>query len=236
MNRFWLLILPWVLVLPAHADHAGDPHYTEMGFFDMHVCNWPGQPPFYLTLFSTTRFDELDSVEVFTPGGASLGSLSKTRFRLMERKQKPDKRVYITHLPIPEQPVDGWHTARVLLRNGTILTARDYVIHELMPRADGLEPSDGGEEIPMPYVLRWKPVPGAKYYQVFIRDLWEGEKVIHTSKLLATPKLLLPTGLLRPGGYYAWRVHARDVNEHALLGDFNNGSLSDWSRFTVSEE
>ena len=67
---------------------------------------------------------------------------------------------------------------------------------------------------------------------MFIRDLWK-EKDIYTSELLDKPELLLPKGLLKAGGYYAWRVHARDVNEHALLGDFNNGSLTSHVTFSI---
>ncbi len=52
--------------------------------------------------------------------------------------------------------------------------------------------------------------------------------------MLTQPRLVLPRGLLKPGGIYAWRVHARDVNENILLGDFNHGSLSAEIQFTTA--
>ena len=45
--------------------------------------------------------------------------------------------------------------------------------------------------------------------------------------------LALPDDLLEYGGYYSWRVDARDVNEDVRLGDFNMGSLSAWQEFTI---
>ena len=49
-------------------------------------------------------------------------------------------------------------------------------------------------------------------------------------------KLVLPRGLIRPGGWYKWRIHARDVNGNILLGDFNHGALSPWFEFAVAEK
>ena len=43
----------------------------------------------------------------------------------------------------------------------------------------------------------------------------------------------LPAGLLEKGGYYSWIVHARDLNEHFMLGDFNHGSLSATVNFSI---
>ena len=67
----------------------------------------------------------------------------------------------------------------------------------------------------------WKPVPGANFYQVFIRDLWNEDKLIYTSELQTRPELVLPPDLLHKGGMYSWIIHARDTNSHILLGDFN---------------
>ena len=118
------------------------------------------------------------------------------------------------------------------MKDGTQYEALDYVILHQLAIADQLNPAPGAEAIPLPDKLSWGKVPGAKHYQVFIRDLWK-EKDIYTSELLDKPELLLPKGLLKAGGYYAWRVHARDVNEHALLGDFNNGSLTSHVTFSI---
>ncbi len=37
-------------VVPLQAD----PHRNEVGFFDMHVCNWPDQPLFFLAPVTPT--------------------------------------------------------------------------------------------------------------------------------------------------------------------------------------
>lgn len=69
---------------------------------------------------------------------------------------------------------------------------------------------------------------------MFIRDLWDDERLIYTSKLLTTAELVLPENLLQPGGYYSWIIHARDVNEDVRLGDFNRGSMSRPATFSVT--
>ena len=85
----------------------------------------------------------------------------------------------------------------------------------------------------IPTQLSWDPAPGAGYYQVFIRDLWNEDRLIFSSKLLEEPVVQLPAGLLEKGGYYSWIVHARDLNEHFMLGDFNHGSLSPVVTFSI---
>jgi hypothetical protein len=91
------------------------------------------------------------------------------------------------------------------------------------------------DDIPVPKQLKWDAIPGAKHYQVFIKDQWEG-KLIHSSSLLFKPVFDVPKGLLKPGGYYSWRVYARDVNENVILGDFNHGSLTDSMEFTLGSD
>jgi len=68
---------------------------------------------------------------------------------------------------------------------------------------------------------------------VVIKDLWNDEKMVYSSKLLKEPRLVVPSGLLQPGGYYSWLVHARDVNEDPVLGDFNRGSQTDAIEFSI---
>ena len=53
-----------------------DPHYTEVGFFDIHVCNWPDRPPFIMALFSTLDFENITKVSVHTPSGDLLGDFN----------------------------------------------------------------------------------------------------------------------------------------------------------------
>ncbi len=216
------------------ASRAGDPHYTEAGFFDIHVCNWPDRKLFFMPLFSTEHPDAVRDVEVMTPGNRVLLHLDLNRYRVMERKGKPDKRVIINQTDIPEDATEGWYTARIHLADGRELTAKDYVVISGMPQATGQVPVDGAE-VAMPGELRWQPVAGARFYQVYIRDLWNDDKLIHTSKLLDSPRLPLPPGLLQDGGYYSWIIHARDINEDPMLGDFNHGSMSRPVKFSVSE-
>lgn len=82
--------------------------------------------------------------------------------------------------------------------------------------------------------LAWLAVPGAAHYQVFIKDLWDDGKIIHSSELVTKPRLTLPPGVIKADGSYAWLVHARDVNNHVLLGDFNHGSLSREVKFSTA--
>lgn len=86
----------------------------------------------------------------------------------------------------------------------------------------------------MPKRLKWDPIPGAKFYQVFIRDKWE-DKLVFSSKLIKESEVVLDQGILQPGGYYGWRIHARDDDGNVLLGDFNHGSLNPEATFTVAE-
>ena len=212
---------------------AGDPHYTQAGFFDIHVCNWPDRPLFFMTLFSTERFADLRAVDVMRPDGKTLGSISLERFRLVKRSGRPEKRVFIAQLDVPPGAPEGWYSARATLKNGEQIEARDYVIIEAMQRVRNPHPAPNAE-VPVPKILTWDPIPGAKHYQVFLRDKWDGDRLIHTSRLLNQPRLVLPSGLLQTDGYYSWRVHARDVNENVLLGDFNHGTLSAEMEFSTT--
>jgi hypothetical protein len=222
----------------AHADvppaRAGDPHYTEVGFFDIHVCHWPQRPMFYMALFSTTRFAELREVAVHFPDGRLLTRLDLNRYRVVRAPGKPEKRVFITQIDLPKDAPDGWYDARVVLQDGREYRTRDFVRIARMPQATGLTPASGDMPIALPKELRWNPVPGASHYQVFIKDLWEGGQEIFSSKLVTSNALALPPGLLKPGGLYSWLVHARDINEHPELGDFNHGSLSPEVLFTTA--
>jgi len=212
-----------------------DPHYTKVGFFDIHVCNWPDQPLFFLTLFSSYQYNDVAKVEVYAPKGQAIGELDLTKYRLIQKKGKPDKRAFISYLSIPEGAGDGWYTATVTMKNGSRYAAKDFVILHKMQRPTNIVPADGAEDIALPQKLTWDPIPGAKFYQVFIKDNWEGVTIFE-SELLSKPELVLPKGKLTAGGYYSWRIHARDVNENVLLGDFNHGSLTNPMTFTVSSD
>jgi hypothetical protein len=219
---------------PVAVSSNEDPHYTEAGFFDIHVCDWPGRPLFFMPLFSTARFNEVQSIEVFSPQGDRLVELDLERYRTIKQDKKPDKRVFIKQIDIPPAAPDGWYSARVTLKSGEKFIARDYVIRHKLPQATGQVPANEEEVMEIPKKLSWDPVPGANYYQVFIRDLWNDDQLILTSKLLTRPELELPPGLLKSGGYYSWIIHARDTNSHILLGDFNHGSLNRPAKFSIN--
>jgi len=213
---------------------AHDPHYGETGFFDLHVCNWPENPLFFLAVFSTYQFDKVAKVEVFTPDGKPVGEFNLERYRVIEKKDKPEKRAFLTNMDIPAGHPDGWYTAHATMKDGSRYLFKDYVIVQQMPRPEHPVPADHAE-VALPKVLSWDPIPGATYYKVFMWDMWDDSKQLLESKLLTEPKLELPAGLIKPGGSYQWRIHARDINEHPLLGDFNHGSLSPKMEFSVKE-
>jgi hypothetical protein len=212
-----------------------DPHRNEMGFFDIHVCNWPDRPVFFKTLFSSTKYDDIQSMEMFHPDGTRLGDLDLRHFMKIDKKGKPYKRVFMKDIPVPENSTDGWYTITVTSKSGKQYTAKDYVVMTRLPRPTGMNPPDGAEDVPMPTELTWDPVPGAKHYQVYIRDAFEN-KMILSSKLLNEPRIKIKPGLFEPGGVYSWSIHSRDVNENVILGDFNIGSLSDKSIFSIADE
>jgi hypothetical protein len=201
----------------------------------MHVCHWPDRPVFFMMVFSTTRYEEIERVSVFYPSGQPLADLDLERYRVISKPGKPEKRVFITQLPLPAGAPDGWYRADIALKNGKVCQARDRVAISVLPLATGLAPANGNAEITLPTELRWQPVPGATHYQVYIKDMWNGGQEIFSSKVLSTPRLDLPPYLLKPGGYYRWRVNARDVHEHPELGDFNHGSLSEEVELVVAE-
>ncbi len=234
-TRLWPFMLATSCLFSevVHAGNEGDPHYNAAGFFDAHVCNWPENPRFLMALFSTPRFDEVARVSVFAPDGKFVGDLDLTRFRAFKAQSGQAKRAFIAHFDLPEKAVDGWYRAAVSLKDGSRFEARDYVIHHFMPSPTGTQPVPDAGDVPASAELRWDPIPGAKYYEVFLRDDWAAGTEATASGPLAEPRFVPPQGLLQPGGEYVWRIHARDSNGNVLLGDFNHGSLSPEMRFTV---
>lgn len=214
-------------------SHHKDTHYTDAGFFDIHVCNWPDRPTFFMILFSTANPDAVKSIEIMTPGKQPLVLLDLDSYRTFKQENKPDKRVFINQVAIPQGSSDGWYSARITLSDGRESTGKDFVNISRLPQAGGHTPANEAEVV-LPRSLQWEATPGAGFYQVFIRDLWNDDKLIHTSKLLNSPELVLPRGLLKPGGYYSWIIHARDTNEDVMLGDFNHGSLNRPATFSVA--
>ena len=229
-----LTLIPVVTNADAgNADHPNDSHYTESGFFDIHVCNWPDREPFYLALYSTRQFKHLKSVELMNVRGEKFASLNLSKFMIVKADNKPEKRVFMTQIPRPKNDSDGWFSARITLNNNIVHKAKNRVKQGVLPKAQNLLPAQGSDLIDMPKVLRWSAVEGALYYQVYIKDKWGKDELIFTSNLLTEPELMIPEGIFEHGGLYSWRVHARDVNEDIELGDFNMGSLSSWQEFSI---
>lgn len=227
-----------LLVRPAAGSEivpppSPDPHYTEVGFFDVRLCNWPEGERFVQVLFSTFHYDSVRQVEVEDPQGRRIGEVALDKYRLLRTKDGREKRVFISRLPLSSASTEGWYTGRIRTASGKTYLARDLVKLEMLPMANNLKPSSGAEGIEAPAQLSWDAVPSANMYQVFIHDIWDGEQLIFRSPHLRENRVTLPPGLLKPGGYYMWRVHARDVDEHPDLGDFNHGSLSPFHKFSV---
>jgi len=233
-TRIWPFILATSCLFckTVCAGNEGDPHYTAAGFFDTHVCNWPEKPRFLMALFSTPRFDEIAKIAVFAPDRKHVGDLDLTKFRAFKTKSGQAKRAFIAHFDLPEKAVDGWYRAEILLKDGSRTEARDYVIQQMMGQPTGPQPVPGSSNVPASTELRWDPVPGARFYEVFVKDVWAGYETTD-SGLLTEPRYVPPKGLLQPGGEYVWRIHARDSDGNVLLGDFNHGSLGPEMSFTV---
>ena len=215
------------------AAKPGDTHYNMAGFFDIHVCNWPDRPLFFMPLFSTAGYDDIKEIEILYPDNRLLTRLDLASYRTIENKDRPEKRVFIKQLDIPADARDGWYAANITLTNGKVHRARDYVIISRLASASGQTPGNNTELPTPPEKLTWKSVPGAAFYQVFIRDQWDNNSLVYTSSLLVDPELILPKDLIEQGGHYSWTIHARDTNEDFRLGDFNQGSMSRPASFFV---
>lgn len=220
---------------PTNHLRNNDPHYTTTGFFDIHVCNWPDRELFFMPLFSTIHYGEITDIDIQRPDGKKLTSLNLKKFKLLKRKGKPEKRVFMSQMDVPEDAMDGWYSATISLADGTQVIARDYVIVSRLPQASEMNPPDGAEQIAIPKKLTWSAI-GQSYYQVFIRDVWNDSKLVYTSRLLNKPEVTIPAGTLEADGLYSWQIHTRDVNEDILLGDFNKGSLSPIATFSTSSD
>lgn len=217
------------------AATSGDKHYSMAGFFDIHVCNWPGRPLFFMPLFSTAGYDDIRQIDILYPDNRLLTRLDLSSYLTISKKDRPDKRVFIKQLDIPTDAGDGWYAASITLTDGKVHRARDYVIISKLARAGGQVPGDNQELPCPPEKLSWQAVSGAAFYQVFIRDQWDNNNLVYTSVLLVEPELALPENLIEPGGLYTWTIHARDTNEDLMLGDFNHGSMSKPAAFSVRQ-
>ena len=231
----YLFVLLFSLSSPdTQSATSDDSHYSSVGFFDIHVCNWPDRPLFFLAVFSTYNFNDISNIQVLSPDNKIIGEFNLKKYRLIIDKKKKEKRVFIKQLEIPANAKNGWYSTKVNLKNGTTIIPKDYVIIDKLAIAKISNPNIKKElkSIPKSFVL--KKIAGAQYYQAFIRDTWDS-KLIYKSKLLNKPEIHIPDNLLEKGGFYSIQIHARDTNEHKLLGDFNHGSLTTKIEFSIAE-
>ena len=211
-----------------------DPHETAAGYFDLHICNWPDRPPFVVALFATADPAKVRRIEVLRPDGRLLGEVRLTTFERRIDEHGHERRAYKTFLPLPKDAPAGWYRARVTLRDGSVLQARDFLQVQILPQAQIVQPANGQDNLARVAELRWRPVPGASHYRVFIKDAWAGEQV-YKSDLLTEPRLRLPPGVLQPNGSYVWRVHARSgASDETKWGEFNHGSLNTEASFALA--
>lgn len=216
------------------ADEYGDKHYSKEGFFDIHVCNWPNRPPFFMVLYSTEKFSDLVSVSIYDTNNHKLGNLNLTKFRLIKQKNKPEKKVFISQFDIPKNAKNGVYTSKAVFKTSGTVKNSDFVVINKLPIAKAKFPANNSNLKSIPEKLSWHPVIGAQYYQVFVRDIW-GDNTVTSSKLITKPYISTKEFNLQSGGVYQWKIHSRDVNEHILFGDFNHGSLSSDFEFTIQD-
>ncbi|MDH5369340.1 MAG: hypothetical protein OEW99_04910 [Gammaproteobacteria bacterium] len=238
LTRLFIVYIFAILFLvsarDSHSATSDDLHYTKVGFFDIHVCNWPNRPLFFLTLFSTYNYNDILNIQIFSPDNKTIGELDLNKYRIFKDKKKKEKRVFIKQFEISADAKNGWYYTKVNLKNGSTIIAKDYVIIDKLNIAKILSPDINQELKTIPKSFTLMKIKGAQHYQAFIHDKWDSE-LIFTSKLLNNPEIHMPENLLKKGGLYTIQIHARDTNEHQLLGDFNHGSLTNKIEFSITE-
>ncbi len=245
MLKIKCLAISTVLVctLPSQQAFASnqihkDWHKDELGFFDIHYCNWPDRTPFLMLVYATHHYNNLDSIKVLTPEDSELGEINQNTYRYLAAKTVngkniADKKVFITQIPFTKNLTKGTFKAVVTTHSGQIHQYKDEVnVDYIIASAKINYPVDKATEITLTPTLKWQPVDQAKYYQIFIKDNWTGEKV-YASKTLNQTQFTLPKEILKKDGWYAWKVHAKDMDETIQYGDFNAGSLSETITFTT---
>lgn len=213
---------------------SNDLHYSSAGFFDIHVCNWPDRPLFFMALFSTYNFNDISNILVFSPDNKIISELNLKQYRLFKDKNNKEKRVFINRFKIPAKAKNGWYYTKVNLKDGSTITAKDYVIIDKLNIAKISSPDIKKTLTTIPKSFILKKTKGVKYYHAFIRDSWDS-KLIYKTKLINKPEIHIPDNLLEKGGVYTIQIHSRDTNGHQLIGDFNHGSLTNKIEFSIAE-
>ncbi len=215
-----------------------DLHKDALGFFDIHYCNWPDRKPFLMLVYATHNYKNIDSIKVFTPEDTELVVIKKNTYRYLpsrtvKGKKIPDKKVFITQIPVTDNFTNGAYTAITTTVNGQKHQYNDEVNMDYIVASARMNvPIDKATDISLTPTLKWEPVANAKHYQIFVKDNWTGKNV-YTSKTLNQTQFTLPKEILKTDGWYAWKVHAKDMDETIKYGDFNAGSLSETLTFTT---
>jgi len=169
MTTLLVRVLVLVVALSIGAAAAGAPpgkdrHVTAVGFFDMHVCNWPERPLFFKALFSSIHYEQLRDIQVFTPDGQPLLRFDLAQFRTATRPGKPVKRVCLVDVPVPPGAQDGWYTAQIRTADGRVHLAMDRLeIRRMAQATGGVMPAHESMLAAPPRQLSWEPVPGAHH-------------------------------------------------------------------------
>lgn len=193
-----------------------------------------------MLLYATHHYQEIEDLTIFKPNGEVLTHIDKSKYRylptaIVDGKTIPDKKVFINQIPVTNQDEDGVYSAVIATMNGLKHHYHDLVETEQLIALPTLSsPSHQSADISLTPTLKWGQVKGAKLYQVFIKDNWTGKTVL-TSKMLSETNFTVPNDLLKSGGWYAWKVHARDMDETKIYGDFNAGSISRTALFSTIE-
>ena len=108
-----------------------------------------------MALYSTAYYDNVESIKIIAPNDVVIGELNLDKYRIIKAKNKAEKHVFITQIPSLATEQDGWFKARVKLRDGTSDAASDFVIHQLLPKATGLQPAGGYEELALSERMSW---------------------------------------------------------------------------------
>lgn len=144
-----------------------------------------------------------------------------------------DKKVFINQIPLPKNTIKGEFTATVITNNKQVHHYADLMFLDKKVSSAKIDfPANNASKISTTPTLKWIAPENGQYYQIFIKDNWTGESIYSTKTLYQT-EFKVPDNLLKNDDWYAWKVHAKDMDETILYGDFNAGSLSEYHNFTT---
>lgn len=98
-----------------------------------------------MALFATYKYKNISRIEIFTPGNTKLGEISTEKYKVVIKKGKPEKHVFIGKFKIPKNTSNGWYRSVVTMKNGDQYEAKDYVIQARLGIASGIKPEAEAE-------------------------------------------------------------------------------------------